>query len=165
MFHVGTNGIAWTPTHTTPNPGRVHLRAAAAKDISSTQTLHLGRNLLRARAAKEGSVSRPLITQAFHSISVGFTYELEQRRMAVLAGHPAPSHYTSGRIHLLPTAATEGSVSRPLSTQPLHSILVGFTYLLQLRRRVVLAGHSAPRHYTLSRSDSLTRYRSKGWQC
>ena len=29
----------------------------------------------------------------------------------------------------------------------------------------MLAGHSAPRHFTPSRSDSLTRYSSDGEQC
>ena len=66
----------------------------------------------------EQSVSRPLSTQALQPIPVGFTYSLEQ------------------------------SVSRPLSTQELHPIPVEFTYFLQQRRRAVLAGHSAPRHYT-----------------
>ena len=112
----------------------------------------------------------------------------------MLAGHSAPRHYTPswsgslttysseggqckpatqhpgttphpGRIHLLATAVKEGSVSRPLSTQSLHCIPGGFTYELQQRRRALLAGHSAPRHYTPSRADSLTRYSSEGGQC
>ena len=54
-----------------------------------------------------------------------------------------------GRIQLLATAAKEGSVSQPVSTRALHSSSVGFTYSLQQRRRALLAGHSAPRHYPL----------------
>ena len=134
---------------------------------------------------KEGIVSQPLSTQALHSISIGFTNILPQRRRAVLAGHSAPRHYTPSRPASLTSYSSEGgSVSRPLSTQALHSISirftyilpqrkegsisrprhntkprsVGFTYFLQQRRRAVLAGHPAPRHYTQSRSDPLTIY-------
>ena len=90
----------------------------------------------------------------------------------MLAGHSAPKHYTPsrsdsltnyrseggqcypatqhpgtildlGRIHLRTTAAKKSSVSQPLITQALHSIVFGLTYLLQQRRRAVLAGLSA----------------------
>ena len=142
----------------------------------------------------KGSVSRSLSTQVLQSISVGFTCPLQQRRRAVLAGHSAPRHYTPSRldsltfysseegqcqpvtqhpgttlhlgwIHLQTTAAKKGSVSRSLSTQALQSISVGFTYPLQQRRQAVLAGHSAPRHYTPSRLDLLTCYSSNEGQC
>ena len=112
----------------------------------------------------------------------------------MLPGHSAPMHYTPSRldsltpysseegqcwpatlhpgttlhhsrIHLLPTAEMKGSVSRPLRAQALHSILVGFTYELQQRRRRVLAGHSALRHYTTYRLVLLTNYSSEGGQC
>ena len=128
-------------------------------------TLHIGRIYLRTTAAETGSFSRSLSTQALNSISVGFTYILQPRRRAVLAGHSAPRHYTPSRLDLLPTAAGKGSVSWSLNSQALQSISVGFTYSLQPRRRAVLAGHSAPRHYTPSRLDSLTNYSSEGGQC
>ena len=84
----------------------------------------------------------------------------------MLAGQSARPGTTlnPGRIHLHPTAAKEGSVSRPISAQALHSIS-GFTYILPQSRRAVLAGHSAPKNYTSSRSDSLTSYRSERRQC
>ena len=91
---------------------------------------------LHPTATTEGNVSRPLSTQALHSISVDFSYSLQERK--------------------------EVSVSRTFRTQPLHSISSGFSYTLQQRRRVVLAGPSAP---TPSRSDSLTSYSSEGGQC
>ena len=50
--------------------------------------------------------------------------------------------------------------SRPLSTQALRPIPVGFTYELQQRRRAVLASNFVPKHYTSSRSNSLTCYSS-----
>ena len=56
--------------------------------------------------------------------------------------------------------------SRPLSTQALLPIPIGFTYELQQPRRAVLAGHFAPKHYTSSRLDSLTCYSSsEGGPC
>ena len=80
----------------------------------------------------------------------------------MLAGHPTPKHYTPFRSDSLTSYSSEGgSVIQPLST----SISVGFTYELQQRGRSVLAGHSAPRHYTPSWSDSLTSYSSEGGQC
>ena len=167
---------------------------------------------------KEGRVSRPLSTPALHSISHRFTYFLQQRRRAVLAGNPAlsvsvgftyglwqltrlvlaghsePPHYIPllsdsltacssdgrqcqpttrrpgttfhlARIRLLPTVVKEGSVSRPLSTQAPLSTSVGFTHGLQHQRGAVLASHPVPRHYTFSRSGSLTACSSEGGQC
>ena len=71
----------------------------------------------------------------------------------MLAGHSAPWHYTPSRSDSLSTKPKESSVSRPLSTQALDPTAVEFTYLLQNRRMAVLASHSAPRHYTPSRSN------------
>ena len=61
-------------------------------------TLHLGRIHLHTKAAKEGSVTG---LPSSHSISVGFTYELQQRGMALLAGHSATRHYPPSRSDTL----------------------------------------------------------------
>ena len=132
------------PTHYTPSrsDSLTRYRREGGQCYPATQhprtTLHLGRIHLLATATKEGSISRPLSTQALHYISIGFTYSLQQQIRPV---------------------------SRLLSTHALHSISIGFTYSLQQRRRAVSASHSAPRNYTSSRSDSLTPYSSKGGQC
>ena len=83
----------------------------------------------------------------------------------MLAGRSGTSPHT-GRIHLLPTAAKEGSVSRQAIAQVLHLTPVGFTYVLQERRRAALASRSTPRCYTPQCSGSLTHYSSgQGGQC
>ena len=85
---------------------------------------------------KGGSISQTLSTQALQPISNGFTYILQQRRKAGLA---PDTTLQLGRIDL-PTAAVKGdSVSRPLSTQALHSNSAVSTYTLQQRRRAGLA--------------------------
>ena len=94
-------------------------------------TFRVGRIHLQ---AKEGSVSRPLNTQALHS---RFTYFLQQCRSAVLAVTQNPgATLPVGRIHLRTIIAKETSVNRPLNTQALHS---RFTYFLQQCRSTVLA--------------------------
>ena len=149
--------------------------------------LHLGWIHSHPTAAAEGNVSRQHSTHTVHSISVGFTYKLQQRRRRMLADSSAhilstPSRLDSltsyssdggecsptaqhtycplhlGWIHLHATAAAEGNVSRQLSPHTVHSTLVGFTYKLQQRRRVMLADSSAHILSTPLRLDSLTRY-------
>ena len=124
--------------------------------------LHLGWSYIHPTAAKDGSVSRLFGAHVLHSISVGFTYPLQQQRTAVLAGYLAPITILHlGRIHLPSTAGKDGSVSRLFSIHVLCSISVGFTYPLQQQRTAVLAGYSAPMCYAPSRSGSLTSYSSK----
>ena len=102
----------------------------------------------------------------------------------MLAGHSGYRPYTSSLSdHLQATAAQESGVSRPLSTDAVNSILVGFTYKLQYGRRAVLA---CPMYYSTSAgftyklqprsrevlaghpaplSDPLTACSSQGAQC
>ena len=65
--------------------------------------LHLGRIDLRPKAAKEGSVSRPL-----RASSVGFTYFLQHRGRGVLAGYSTPLHNTPSRSDSLTSYSSEG---------------------------------------------------------
>ena len=128
----------------------------------SGTTLYLGRVHLHSTAAKKGGVSQPLSAHT----SAGFTYILRQRRRAVLAGHSVPRLSIASRSDPLTSCSRGGEqFSQPFSIQALDCISFGSTYNLQQRRRAVLAGHSALRHYTSSRSDSLTSYRSKIGNC
>ena len=63
---------------------------------------------LRATGAEEGSISRPFSTQVLRVIPVGFTYSLQQRRRAVLAGHSAPRHCAPWRSDSLTRYNSEG---------------------------------------------------------
>ena len=125
--------------HSSPVPSRSDLltsyineggQCRSATQHSGTE-LHLDRIRLLPTAAKAGSVSRPLSNQALDCILVGFTYNLQQLRRAVLAGH---------------TARRRCTPSRPDS-------LTNY--------RAALASHSALGHYTLSRLDVLTLYSSE----
>ena len=84
----------------------------------------------------------------------------------MLADHSAPRQYTLSWSDSLTNCSSKGAVfSRPLSTQALRPLPIGFTYELRQRRRAVLAGHFAPKHYTSSWLDLLTCCSSEGGQC
>ena len=144
-----------------------------------------GRIHLLSAEPNEGSVSRPLSTQALYPVAVEFTYFLQNRMRTVLAGHLAPGHYTRrGRIHLLPTEPKEGSFSRPLRTPSRSNSLTLYSSkegqcqpttqrpgtTPHLDRILLLAtaakeGSVSRRLSTPSRLNSLTSYRTEGGQC
>ena len=106
------------------------------------------------------AIQHPLATHSLSRIHLQTTEE-----SGASVSQPLRNLGPTLQIHVQTTAAKEGSVNRLLSTLELHSITIGFTYILQQRRRSVLAGHSAPWNDTPSRSDSLTYYSSEGGQC
>ena len=120
---------------------------------------------LHTTAAAEGGVRRELRQHTVHSVSVGFTYTLQQRRRGMLVDSSAHILTTIGWIHLLPTAAAKRNVSRQRSTHTVRSISVGFSYFLQQRWRGMLADSGAHILSTPSRLDSLTSYSSGGGRC
>ena len=85
----------------------------------------------------------------------------------MLAGYLASRHYTPSRSDLLTICSSEGGQCQPVTQHPGITLRpsVRFTYHLQQRRRAVLDGYSAPRHYSPFRFDSLTSYSSEEGQC